>query len=285
MSQQLIDSINTNGFGIISSFLNEHEILLMEQAYNDTLVTVERETKTINPKRLWNLFVNEHILDYALPSEGSILNEVLLCILGKNYLLAGSYSNTIYPGRKEGQIHQDYPFNVLATIESTCTSSSSSSSFSESTVNQENNRPLNYEITTLLALDDFTELNGGTWIIPKSHKYPLGTKVSAETFNKKAIQILAKKGDLIIMHGAAFHRSGGNVTAEKRTAILAMYLQQSQRPQVDPWISLPEKSKQKLGKRSRKMLGAHWHKFDEEQKNKRLKHESRSSSRKVLNIN
>ena len=52
-----------------------------------------------------------------------------------------------------------------------------------------------------------------------------------------------------------------------------MYLQESQRPQIDPWKGIPERVKQTLGKRARLMLGAEWHAFDEAQLNKRKKHE------------
>jgi len=301
----LIEQLNTQGYGIIPSYLTPQELRAVQAAYLSTV----NQQPIQEPKRIWNLMTNHALLNLAQPKEQSILHNTLEHMLGHHYLLAGSYSNTIYPGRHPGHVHQDYPFNVLskrrqmagtgpsgtgtagvaaaspsrstigptttaATTATTATATTATTTSSSTPRHCETiNIPKNHEITTLLCLDDFTISNGATEILPRSHLYPLGTELSTEMFESKAVQLLGRKGDLIVFHGALFHRSGSNSTNQKRTGILSMYLQESQRPQIDPWKGIPERVKQTLGKRARLMLGAEWHAFDEAQLNKRKKHE------------
>ena len=268
------------GFTILPSFVSTKQLIKLDQS----LQSAVNKSNTSNPKRIWNLFTEKNILNYAQPSKNSILANVLKTTLGNNYLLAGSYSNTIHPGRNNGSIHQDYPYNVLAKIEQdrrkslTKSTSSSSSSSSTSTSSTSTIIPSpsceTVEITTILALNDFTATNGATWIVPNSHTIPLGTSLpSVDSFNTTAVQIICKRGDLIIMHGASHHCSGWNQETHSRNAILCMYIKNTVRPQIDPWMSIPKHIRTTLNKRSRIMLGAHWHQFDQEQTSKKRKHE------------
>ena len=294
----LIEQLNTQGYGIIPSYLTPQELRAVQAAYLSTV----NQQPIQEPKRIWNLLTNQALLDLAQPKEQSVLHTTLEHMLGHHYLLAGSYSNTIYPGRHQGHVHQDYPFNVLSkrrqmagagTAGAAAPSRSTNGPTSTSTTTTSTPRqcetiniPKNHEITTLLCLDDFTNCNGATEILPSSHLYPLGTELSTELFESKAVQLTCRKGDLIVFHGALFHRSGSNSTDQKRTGILCMYLQESQRPQIDPWNGIPERVKQTLGNRARLMLGAEWHAFDEEQVNKRKKHEEEHQTRnKKVKVN
>jgi ectoine hydroxylase-related dioxygenase (phytanoyl-CoA dioxygenase family) len=69
----------------------------------------------------------------------------------------------------------------------------------------------------LLMIDDFTYENGGTYLLPFSHKEE--SKPSEEYFFKNAIQVTGKKGDLLIFDSNIWHCSAPNKTNVGRRAI------------------------------------------------------------------
>ena len=76
-------------------------------------------------------------------------------------------------------------------------------------------RPL--AINALFCIDDFTKENGGTIVIPNSHKfekYP-----SDEFVNKYSIQVEAKAGSFIVLDCMTYHRGGYNLTDNARCAV------------------------------------------------------------------
>jgi len=72
-------------------------------------------------------------------------------------------------------------------------------------------------LNLLVYLDDFTEENGATWILPGSHKER--GKPNEEFFNSNAIQATGKAGDILVFDSNIWHRAGENKTGKKRRAI------------------------------------------------------------------
>jgi ectoine hydroxylase-related dioxygenase (phytanoyl-CoA dioxygenase family) len=76
-----------------------------------------------------------------------------------------------------------------------------------------------YETTmgVLLALDDFTEDNGATWVLPRSHR----TKEAPteDHFYANAKRVLATAGSAIYLNPRLWHAGGDNTTASWRHAI------------------------------------------------------------------
>jgi len=74
------------------------------------------------------------------------------------------------------------------------------------------------------VIQDLSEENGATEIVPGSHKFQRKpNKKEAETHNLETISLCAPKGSLIFWHGHLWHRSGANRTSVNRTAILGAY--------------------------------------------------------------
>ena len=76
-------------------------------------------------------------------------------------------------------------------------------------------RPL--AINAIFCLDDFTNENGATFVLPGSHKTePLPSK---EYIQNHAQQVTAKSGSFIILNCMVFHTGGANETDRPRRAI------------------------------------------------------------------
>ena len=89
-----------------------------------------------------------------------------------------------------------------------------------------NIKDYNYLVGTLILLDDFTEENGATWFLPKSHK---STEVPTEEyFYKNAVRLIAPKGSVVFFNPCTWHTAGTNHTNDWRNCIIIAYSK--------PWI-------------------------------------------------
>ena len=69
----------------------------------------------------------------------------------------------------------------------------------------------------ILLLDDFTEENGATWMLPKSQT--LLEEPEEKTFYKKAKRIIAKAGSAVYFNSRLWHSSDINRTSSWRHAL------------------------------------------------------------------
>jgi ectoine hydroxylase-related dioxygenase (phytanoyl-CoA dioxygenase family) len=72
-------------------------------------------------------------------------------------------------------------------------------------------------------LDDFTDKNGATEVIPGSHRF--GRRPVNKNFedHKGLKKLIASKGSLIIFSGYLWHRSGQNNSTSSRRALLGSF--------------------------------------------------------------
>jgi len=78
--------------------------------------------------------------------------------------------------------------------------------------------------STMWMLDDFTESNGATEVIPGSHRW--GPERRPE--DHEAVKVKAKAGSVLIFAGNLLHRGGANRGKSTRLAITIQYCQ--------PWL-------------------------------------------------
>ena len=90
-------------------------------------------------------------------------------------------------------------------------------------------RPIS--LTTIVCLDDFNPKNGGTSILPFSHKFEKFT--SKKYIIKNEIIINAKVGDLLIFDSLLFHRAGANNTSKDRKLIVQVFTLPFIKQQID----------------------------------------------------
>jgi ectoine hydroxylase-related dioxygenase (phytanoyl-CoA dioxygenase family) len=116
-------------------------------------------------------------------------------------------------------------------------------------------RDLNYQhwvssrplaISALYAIDDFSELTGGTILIPASHK--MEPFPSPEFAAAHQLHVSAKAGSILVFDAMLFHRSGTNRSDHVRRAVNHIYTlplikQQISFPRMlngkfsdDPWV-------------------------------------------------
>jgi Phytanoyl-CoA dioxygenase (PhyH) len=94
-------------------------------------------------------------------------------------------------------------------------------------------------INALYCIDDFTEMNGATSVLPASHQQEVFP--SDEFISKHAKQIIAPAGSFIIIDCMTYHRGGRNYSAFPRRAVNHVFTI----PYIKQQLSIPSVMKTK----------------------------------------
>ena len=167
--------------------------------------TLERELDTpygandfegFRTRRIFNLISKgERFRDLVLHER---MDEVVEAILGEGYLLSGTTSMHLFPGETPQLLHADDGMITLprphpATL-----------------------------VTTLWALSPFTAENGGTLVVPGSHRDP-GMPAPGEDHAAQSVEMPA--GSAVVLHGSTWHGGGRNSSAdEERFGLSIQYV-------------------------------------------------------------
>ena len=109
-------------------------------------------------------------------------------------------------------------------------------------------------MNSVWALDDFSEANGGTRVVPGSHQSglfepPAGFEVHYE------VQPEIPAGSVIVFHGQTWHGGGANTSHANRHALFGHYRCNAwMRFQCDPHHGFPEAWLERLSPRQKELL-------------------------------
>ncbi len=147
------------------------------------------------------------------------LNQVLIKCFGKKYILnlQNCPINRAHDKHLGSAWHRDLPYQHFVP-----------------------SRPLS--ITTIVCLDEFTKKNGGTFILPFSHKFEKFPSDGYVKNNEK--QIEASVGDVIILDALIYHRAGANNTNHERKLVVNMFTL----PFIKQQVNFPNMLKGKFSK-------------------------------------
>lgn len=121
--------------------------------------------------------------------------------LGEDVICSTWTANTIYPGHNSYQWHADFPYWALTQPWPTG----------------------NFAGQSVWMLDDFTDANGGTGVVPYSHR-KLHTPPDRDKWRDDAKIVTGTRGSVMVAHGAFWHTARPNRTDRPRSALLGMYM-------------------------------------------------------------
>ncbi len=114
--------------------------------------------------------------------------------------------------------------------------------------------PIDYdvELSTIWALDDFTEENGATRIVPGSHKTDraLGLYSQADT-----LPALMPRGSLLVYSGKVVHGGGANRSRSSRRALNVDYCVAWVRQEENQYLTIPIEVARTLDRDLQKLMG------------------------------
>ncbi len=108
-------------------------------------------------------------------------------------------------------------------------------------------------VSTMWALDDFTDRNGATEIIPGSHRF--GPDETPTADDPRTVKAVMPAGSCLVWLGTLFHRGGANQTDTTRLGITLQYCQPWLRQIENMVLAVPPEKAARYSKRVRAMLG------------------------------
>ena len=108
-------------------------------------------------------------------------------------------------------------------------------------------------VSTMWALDDFTEENGATEFVPGSHAWGPGEVPTPDDPRRK--RALMPAGSVMIWQGPLFHRGGANRSACERLGITIQYSQPWLRQIENMVLAVPPEIAVQYSERVRHLLG------------------------------
>ena len=106
---------------------------------------------------------------------------------------------------------------------------------------------------TIIAVDDFTEENGATVMIPKSHLW--GDTAPTQAHKLTAIKAVMPKGSVLFFLGTLWHGGGENKTQSSRMCLTAQYCAPFCRTQENFSLSIPKHRVKTFSENIKRLLG------------------------------
>ncbi len=104
------------------------------------------------------------------------------------------------------------------------------------------------------AIDDFTEDNGATRVVPGSHK--LNRAVRADEYDSGTVALVAPAGSAIVFESRLWHKTGANTTAgQTRAGIFGWYTKTYVRTQENWFLALKPEVRQFASEEMLTLLG------------------------------
>ena len=132
-----------------------------------------------------------------------------------------------------------------------------------------------FGISVFWALDETTEINGATEVLPYSHQWDapdIADRLQDEHFRRReglatpsqvhieSVQVTMKAGSVMIMRSDVWHRGGANQTTTDRLIVTPQYCAGWARPLETMLLAVPPETVARLPSRTQALLGYSIHK-------------------------
>jgi ectoine hydroxylase-related dioxygenase (phytanoyl-CoA dioxygenase family) len=188
---------------------------------------------------------------YTLVARGAIFERIAedprvlaLCerLLHPGCLLTASQAINIHPGETPQPLHYDDGFYTIPRP-----------------------RPA-ISVSTIVAVDAFTPENGGTEVIPGSHRWSdaqvaglfdnvMGDGLTDAALERQLVPAVMPAGACLFFLGTLVHRGGANRSPGPRLAFSNQYCQPWARQQENFFLGVPRERAQKMSPRLQELLG------------------------------
>jgi ectoine hydroxylase-related dioxygenase (phytanoyl-CoA dioxygenase family) len=221
-------TFDSDGYVIVEDALSAHELDALREALEPLLLDAplgRNDFEGLRSNRVYALLAKVPAMA-PLVAHPHVLGMVD-ALLEPGYLLSAALAINLLPGETEQSWHFDDGFYTLPRP-----------------------RPP-VSISTIWALDDFTELNGSTEVIPSSHRW--GTEVPQGDDGRR-VKVVMPAGSVVVFSGTLWHRGGPNRSDGRRLCVSPQYCQPWGRQQENMMLAVGRRAME-YSPRIREMLG------------------------------
>ncbi|WP_436499463.1 phytanoyl-CoA dioxygenase family protein [Actinokineospora sp. HUAS TT18] len=222
-----LSTLDQDGYLILTDLLSSEECADLRTELSPLLGQYGRNAfEGHNTQRIYSLLDKTRAVDRLVehPRVLALLDRLLL----PNYLLSQLQIINIRPGEEAQLLHPDdgiYPITRP--------------------------RP-DLSVATVWAIDEFTEDNGATVLIPGSHRWPEGRTPQEGDPRRTAVM---PAGSCVLFVGTLWHGGGANRSTSSRMAATAQYCQPWLRTQEAFTLSVGKDVVREVSEDIRRMLG------------------------------
>ncbi|MFZ2649408.1 MAG: phytanoyl-CoA dioxygenase family protein [Burkholderiaceae bacterium] len=241
-TQHHLEELDAKGFTVVTDFLSSAEIARVRSGLAPYLGSHagRNSFEGLRTERVYTLVGRGRCFEDI--AEDARVLALLDRLLAPGYLLTASQAINIHPGETAQPIHFDDTFYPIA-------------------------RPrASISFSTIVAVDEFTAENGGTEVIPGSHRWSdaqitgayAGRAADASTpsaLRSLLVPMAVPVGACIFFHGTLLHRGGANRSAAPRLALSNQYCEPWARTQENFYLGVPPALVATMSPRLQTLLG------------------------------
>jgi ectoine hydroxylase-related dioxygenase (phytanoyl-CoA dioxygenase family) len=224
--QHHLDELDQQGFTVLRGFLDGAAIERVRAGLAPHLGmhAGRNNFEGLKTERVYTLVGRGRVFEDIAEDERVLA--LLDPLLAPGYLLTASQAINIHPGEVAQPIHYDDTFYPVP-------------------------RPRrSISISTIVAVDAFTAENGGTEVIPGSHRWSdaqitgaYATRSAAmptpPELERQLVPMTVPAGACIVFHGTLLHRGGANRSTAPRLAFSNQYCEPWARTQENFYLGIP----------------------------------------------
>lgn len=232
MNDEQLGHYHEQGYVILPEVLTQQErddIRAALDPFNDGTYPGRNEFEGLHSERVYKLLTRSPVFADLLvhPTALAALDR----LLAPGYLISAFLSILVHPGETAQDLHFDDGF-----------------------VRQPRPRPSNM-VSVIWAVDEFTDDNGATEIVPGSHRWNEEEAGNLDADDERIVQAIMPAGSALVMDGLLIHRGGANTSGHDRLAITPQYCEPWARQQENHILATPPEQTAALAPRVRELMG------------------------------
>lgn len=238
---QHVEAMRRDGFTIIEDFLKPPQVEAARAALEPFLghYRGRNDFEGRSTERVYTLVARGKVFEDA--AEEPRLMAILGAFLQPRFLLTASQAICIYPGEAAQRLHTDDSFYPIPRP-----------------------RPA-ISITVIVAVDEFTEENGATVIVPGTHTLSDAELIAMREAREAGRPVpevdgvarpaVMPAGAALVMLGTLLHGGGANRSDAPRLAFTNQYCEPWARTQENFFLAIPKEMVRGYAPRVRELLG------------------------------
>ena len=232
--ESIVSALQSDGAAIINHYVDD---AVIDQVRNDLRVPFDTVGRTSESdfNGYKTLRVNS-ILDISSASVELVGHKAMLEILDNlllpacdAYRIGSCTAIEIHPGESAQELHTDdsiYPIRIPG---------------------------VEWQVSVMWALEDFTVDNGATAVVPRSHRWAKAHRTPGE--DDEVVHATMPKGSALFYLGSVYHGGGANRSDKSRAGLINTYSLGWLRQEVNQYLSIPREVVAGLPERVQKLVG------------------------------